>query len=576
LRPYTYTSGGLHQKLFRANRKLTPRDADMTDSPLPPSMEKAYHQKCIELKRRLREVEEANEAALVRKQRLDRAITKMRITRAFLLEQVAKTQANVDGEDDKSESPPPTVSTSLPTDVSSPSTGETHTPPPGRAAFTFSVPPKPQSSAQDPPPPVHRWHPMQVGYPPFVPIPSHLPQIILTPPPIDPLTLPLAMRSSIYPTNNESQPQERPARTRRGRRTPPIPSDAHSRSMPSEPPMPPMPAREIFAQPPVASNVIIAPQPVFHGPPPTHRLSLSHPIAGPPPHAHAHALASAHVQPHAAPVQVLASHNHAAPMLIPTNRAPLPYGRPQPENLPQIHSLPNGTSVMLIGPAEPKPAPWTIRDLGPQHQINENFDLWDPATQERYIFDAEMPYLPYNIFGQAVRLDWIESLGRYKHVAPGDADYKNPVQGNIRIDTPDRRRRHFHELMLAQQKQQQQDMASSQRRASERDNHRRRESREVNVPAPLSSASDVRGSERPVLSPRRERVTERVTERVIEGPRRESGRASDRNREAMREAREREMAEDAEAHGSPVAAKTNGTEGTPIASGTGGFTAVNR
>jgi hypothetical protein len=160
------------------------------------------------------------------------------------------------------------------------------------------------------------------------------------------------------------------------------------------------------------------------------------------------------------------------------------------------------------------------------------------------------------------------------------------------VDTPDRRRKHFNELVLQQQKQQQEAMAQqqiemqsqvSQRRVSERDNHRRRESREVreinrdsrevNVPAPLSAAADIRASERPMSSPRRERVTERVV--VADGQRRESGRASDRNREAMREAREREHAEEAEAQGSPAAANVNGADGTPTV-GSGGFTAVNR
>lgn len=53
-------------------------------------MEKAYYRKCIELKRRLTEVEEANDAARLRKLRLNRAIMKMRLERAFLLEQLAK------------------------------------------------------------------------------------------------------------------------------------------------------------------------------------------------------------------------------------------------------------------------------------------------------------------------------------------------------------------------------------------------------------------------------------------------------------------------------------------------------
>lgn len=69
-------------------------DLDIADAtantPLAPSVEKAYYRKCIELKRRLNEVEEANDAARLRKQRLERAISKMRLERAFLLEQMAK------------------------------------------------------------------------------------------------------------------------------------------------------------------------------------------------------------------------------------------------------------------------------------------------------------------------------------------------------------------------------------------------------------------------------------------------------------------------------------------------------
>ena len=59
-------------------------------TPLPPSVEKAYYRKCIELKRRLNEVEEANDAAKLRRARLVRAVTKMRLERAFLLEQLGR------------------------------------------------------------------------------------------------------------------------------------------------------------------------------------------------------------------------------------------------------------------------------------------------------------------------------------------------------------------------------------------------------------------------------------------------------------------------------------------------------
>ena len=57
---------------------------------MAPSVEKAYYRKCIELKRRLNDVEEANDGARLRKLRLNRAIMKMRLERAFLLDQLAK------------------------------------------------------------------------------------------------------------------------------------------------------------------------------------------------------------------------------------------------------------------------------------------------------------------------------------------------------------------------------------------------------------------------------------------------------------------------------------------------------
>ena len=57
---------------------------------LPPSVEEAYKKKCIELKRRLQEVEETNDAFRLRKVRLMRGIRKMRLERAFLLETLGK------------------------------------------------------------------------------------------------------------------------------------------------------------------------------------------------------------------------------------------------------------------------------------------------------------------------------------------------------------------------------------------------------------------------------------------------------------------------------------------------------
>lgn len=70
-------------------------------TPLAPSVEKAYYRKCIELKRRLNEVETANDEAKIRRVRLDRGIMKMRVERAFLLDELRKrmdyTGAGSDG-----------------------------------------------------------------------------------------------------------------------------------------------------------------------------------------------------------------------------------------------------------------------------------------------------------------------------------------------------------------------------------------------------------------------------------------------------------------------------------------------
>ena len=92
--------------------------------PLPPSVEEAYKKKCIELKRRMQEVEESNDVFRVRKARLARGIRKMRLERAYLLEMLGKRMkkngSSVDGfpqpydeESDGSSEGPPTVSFSL-------------------------------------------------------------------------------------------------------------------------------------------------------------------------------------------------------------------------------------------------------------------------------------------------------------------------------------------------------------------------------------------------------------------------------------------------------------------------------
>lgn len=94
-----------------ANNQIIARPAQPSGHmPLPPSVETAYYRKCIELKRRITEVEEHNQATQLRKARLERGILKMRLERAFLLERLQeRMEYNVD-ESDRSDSPPPTVS----------------------------------------------------------------------------------------------------------------------------------------------------------------------------------------------------------------------------------------------------------------------------------------------------------------------------------------------------------------------------------------------------------------------------------------------------------------------------------
>ncbi|EQK99124.1 HMG box protein [Ophiocordyceps sinensis CO18] len=95
-----------------AKGKLSDADAPPAVPPsLPPSVEEAYRRKCVQLKNRTNEVEDANDAARLRLARIKRQVEKLRIERAFLLEQLAKrTSANVD-DSEGSPSPPPTVGT---------------------------------------------------------------------------------------------------------------------------------------------------------------------------------------------------------------------------------------------------------------------------------------------------------------------------------------------------------------------------------------------------------------------------------------------------------------------------------
>ncbi|MCJ1352018.1 MAG: hypothetical protein MMC33_002002 [Icmadophila ericetorum] len=73
-----------------ASKELGSLGPNPSHPSLPPSVEEAYKRKCIDLKRRMNEVEESNDDYRRRKVRLLRGIRKMRLERAFLLETLAK------------------------------------------------------------------------------------------------------------------------------------------------------------------------------------------------------------------------------------------------------------------------------------------------------------------------------------------------------------------------------------------------------------------------------------------------------------------------------------------------------
>lgn len=112
------TLGEQHGNATSANVQRKPSDLVSIDramqsvtsnSPLPPSVEAAYYRKCIELKRRINEIEDSNDVIRTRKARVERSIMKLRLERAFLLEQIAKAMEHNVDDSDQSDSPPPTV-----------------------------------------------------------------------------------------------------------------------------------------------------------------------------------------------------------------------------------------------------------------------------------------------------------------------------------------------------------------------------------------------------------------------------------------------------------------------------------
>lgn len=75
---------------------------------LPNSVENSYRIKCLELKKRIREIEDTNDVLVLRIQRSRRGIQRARLERAFLLQALEdRTDARVD-DSEGSPSPPPT------------------------------------------------------------------------------------------------------------------------------------------------------------------------------------------------------------------------------------------------------------------------------------------------------------------------------------------------------------------------------------------------------------------------------------------------------------------------------------
>ena len=95
-----------------ANRRRRTVAAGTIPPTLPPSVEEAYRKKCIELKRRMGEVEQNNDSFRLRKNRLLRGIRKMRLERSILLHELGKrmrrngTDGYFDDSENSSEGPP--------------------------------------------------------------------------------------------------------------------------------------------------------------------------------------------------------------------------------------------------------------------------------------------------------------------------------------------------------------------------------------------------------------------------------------------------------------------------------------
>ncbi|KAF3938228.1 hypothetical protein ABW19_dt0204618 [Dactylella cylindrospora] len=75
---------------------------------LPASVEEAYRQKCIDLKKRLKECESSNDLLVVRNHRLRRGIQRLRLERSLLLREIERRIDPRMDDSDGTPSPPPT------------------------------------------------------------------------------------------------------------------------------------------------------------------------------------------------------------------------------------------------------------------------------------------------------------------------------------------------------------------------------------------------------------------------------------------------------------------------------------
>ena len=115
--PFDQNSAFIGTSLDAMANKKKPRKvaAGVIPPTLPPSVEEAYRKKCIELKRRMAEVEQSNDSFRLRKNRLLRGIRKMRLERTILLDLLGKRMRKngvngyCDTDSEGSSDGPPTV-----------------------------------------------------------------------------------------------------------------------------------------------------------------------------------------------------------------------------------------------------------------------------------------------------------------------------------------------------------------------------------------------------------------------------------------------------------------------------------